>query len=376
MRSDELDYPLPPQRVATSPASPRDSARLLVVHVDRGTIEHRTVRDLPALLEPTDALVFNTTSVMPARIVARRASGGAVEGLALAPVEGEERLWRVLLRGSARLRPGERLRLESEEGSFAGDALELEARDGEAWRARFLEAGSAQPADPRRVLARSGHVPLPPYILGARRERGEAVERPEDRRWYQTVYAHGGAGRSVAAPTAGLHFTAELLEALERRGTRRIDVTLEVGPGTFKPVSAETLEAHLMHRERFEVSAAALAALRAQREAGGRVVAVGTTSVRTLESLPSPLPRPDCGPITGETDLLIAPGHAFRVVDALLTNFHLPRSTLLALVAAMVGLERLKAIYAEAIAGGYRFYSYGDAMLVLGTSRSTGSVLG
>jgi S-adenosylmethionine:tRNA ribosyltransferase-isomerase len=211
---------------------------------------------------------------------------------------------------------------------------------------------------------------LPPYIQRARHVQGIEISDERDRQWYQTTYADPRRRRSVAAPTAGLHFTPHLLEAMTNRGVQRLDVTLHVGPGTFKPVAAETLAEHTMHTEFFEVDERTVQALREtrrriERAGRGRIIAVGTTTVRTLESLPSPLSATTDGPMAGETDLLIAPPYEFRLVDGMLTNFHLPRSTLLALVAAMVGLERLLAIYREAVEREYRFYSYGDAMLIL-----------
>jgi len=364
MLSASLDYVLPPERVATAPAEPRDSARLLLYDRRRDEIEHLTVRDLPALLGPSDALVFNTTAVLPARLILQRHSGRRTEGLAMEPMPGETAVWRLLLRGAARLRAGERLALIDGRDRDRGDAVVLLRRDGACWIGR-LEPTANESCTERPIealFARSGHVPLPPYILKARLRRGEPEEQAADASWYQTAYADLSHRRSVAAPTAGLHFTSALLSALSARGVGRVEVTLHVGAGTFKQVEAETLEDHPMHAEHFEVSAEALHVLRAHRANGGRVIAVGTTSVRTLESLPDPIPTASQA---GETRLLIAPGHRLRHVDALLTNFHLPRSTLLALVAAFTGLERLKSIYAEAIDRGYRFYSYGDAMLVL-----------
>ena len=367
MRIEELDYPLPPERIATHPVEPRDSARLLVVRRAEHLVEHRLVRELPELLTRGDSLVFNDSAVLRARLVARRATGGHVDGLALGPRPGDLGAWRVLLRGSARLRAGERLELLDGDGAPSGDAMTLIARDEEAWSVQFI--GRTPDDDTPTILARSGRTPLPPYILHERMRRhgqpGDAADDSRDRAWYETVYADPARRRSVAAPTAGLHFTPQLLDRLDARGVERIDVTLHVGAGTFKPVSAATLEAHVMHREWCEVGEHALARLRATRARGGRVVAVGTTSCRTLESLPDMLPDPVRGPVVAETDILIAPGHRFRHVDALMTNFHLPRSTLLALVAALVGLDWLKEIYAEAVAREYRFFSYGDAMLVV-----------
>ena len=239
-----------------------------------------------------------------------------------------------------------------------------EVKDG---RVRLALEGQTSP---EAVFDRLGLVPTPPYIRNARRDAGEPREDRRDREWYQTVYAaESGLTRSVAAPTAGLHFTQPLLESLERGGVERLDVALEVGAGTFAPVETATLAEHEMHKERCVVDPLLVQALRAP--SSGRIIPVGTTAVRTLESLPDPLPDPlrMDGDLDFQTDLLIEPGHRFRFLDGLLTNFHLPRSTLLALVAAVVGLERMHAIYKEAIAQRYRFFSYGDAMLILGTPR-------
>jgi S-adenosylmethionine:tRNA ribosyltransferase-isomerase len=354
LATSELDYDLPAQLIATRPAEPRDGARLMVVRRGDDRVEHAFVRDLPGYLAAGDALVFNTTAVAPARFRgARRAGAAGVEGLFVEePAPGH---WLVMLRSGARLRPGDLIDLAARAGGASPQALRLIEPRPPYWLA--LRDG---PGATTQVLDQVGLTPLPPYILRAR--DGSAVPDDLDRAWYQTVYADASQRESVAAPTAGLHFTPGLLEAVDRAGVRRIDVALHVGPGTFRPVTAATLDAHPMHAERFHVPAAALAGLRSVRASGGRIVAVGTTSVRALESLPDLLPA---GPVEGRTTLLIAPPWKFRHVDGLLTNFHLPRSTLLALVGAMVGLARLKSLYAEAARLRYRFYSYGDAMLLL-----------
>ncbi len=350
-----LAYDLPPELIATQPAEPRDSARLMVVRRGDEAVEHAHVRDLPLFLAPGDALVFNTTAVAPARFQGRREPGGArVEGLFIE--EPSAGAWLVMLKSNARLKPGDRLDLEDPERGAVSQRLELVEPQPPGWLARRQGPGSTPEA-----LDQVGLTPLPPYILRAR--DGRDVPDSLDRRWYQTVYADPALRHSVAAPTAGLHFTPALLGAVERAGVRRIDVALHVGPGTFRPITTRTVQEHPMHAERFHVPAASLAELRSVRAEGGRIIAVGTTSVRTLETLPVPLPE---GPLDGRTSLLIAPPWRFRHVDGLLTNFHLPHSTLLALVGAMVGLERLKALYAEATRLRYRFYSYGDAMLVQG----------
>lgn len=361
LATKELDYELPERLIATAPAQPRDAARMLVYHRRDDRVEHRLIRDLPEYLHADDALVFNTTAVTPARLIGRRQdTGGKVEGLFLCTSDVHAQpLWNVMLKSNGTLRAGQRVELLDENGAPTGDVLELIERDEQTWLAR--ETGSGD--EVQHVLERVGRTPLPPYILRARGEH--AVADALDRAWYQTVFASGDVQhrRSVAAPTAGLHFTPELLGEIDARGVTRLEVLLHVGAGTFKPVTAPTLAEHVMHTEQFEVPARTLRELKRIGDSSGRVIAVGTTTVRTLESLPESLT--DETAVCRATDLLISPGYRFRHVDGLLTNFHLPRSTLLALVGAMTGLERLKALYAEAITREYRFYSYGDAMLVL-----------
>lgn len=309
----ELDYDLPPELIAQRPVEPRDASRLLVYRRDSATIEHAVFSDLPEFLRD-ELVVVNDSRVVPARFRLRRASGGAVEVLLLEPDAGEG-MWEALARPSRRLRAGERL-----------GPLELVEALGEG---RWLVRLDGEP---------HGETPLPPYIH-------EPLEDPDR---YQTVYAREPG--SAAAPTAGLHFTADALAALEP-----VRVTLHIGLDTFRPVSETQLEGHVMHGERYEVDAEAWA-----RIAGAsRVLAVGTTTARVLETVAR------CGELCGRTTLFIAPGFSFRCVDALLTNFHLPRSTLLALVMAFVGVEETRRIYREAIDSRYRFYSFGDAMVVL-----------
>lgn len=370
LRTDELDYELPEHLIATSPAEPRDAARMLVVHLQSDQIEHRLVSDVPQYLREGDTLIFNTSAVAPARLIGKRTeTGGRMEGLFLEEVASSR--WRVMLKSNSRLRSGQRMTLFNRAGEPSGEEIQLLERDDECWIVRVVNGEEAM-----AVLDRVGFTPLPPYILRARGEHAVADEL--DRRWYQTVYADPSQRKSVAAPTAGLHFTPELLAAIDAKRVERLSITLHVGAGTFKPVAAETLDQHEMHTERFEVPPEMLRRLSCQdletskrgncpSTAGGvgRILAVGTTTVRALESLPAALPEADNGPYRAETGLLIAPPYEFRLVDGMLTNFHLPCSTLLALVGAMVGLERLKAIYAEAIRREYRFYSYGDAMLIL-----------
>lgn len=366
MRTDELDYPFDPSLVATTPAEPRDAARLMLVDRARGTIAHHAVRDLPELLRPTDHLVVNATSVLRARLALVDAERGReTEGLLLEP-SAETPLWRVLVRQAKRFAPGTRLALRDGHGRDHGDALELVRRDAEAWLARLV-AGPAG-GELATILERSGQTPLPPYILKARRDRQLSVDDDLDRAEYETVYAQARARGSVAAPTAGLHFTPELLQALAARGIGRSELVLDVGAGTFKPVESDTLEGHDMHAERFMVPREVLSTLAATSPARGagaaRLVAVGTTTVRALESLPDPLPS-SAHDHEAITRILIQPGHRFRFVDALMTNFHLPRSTLLALVGAFAGMELMREAYRTAVRERYRFYSYGDAMLIV-----------
>jgi len=354
MRLSDFDYELPPACIAQEPAPERDHARLLVHERETDRTRHRRVCDLAEFLRPGDLLVLNDTRVLRSRLFARRASGGRVEFLLLEPAPDSDRAWTALVHPARRLQVGERLELEG-----APITMLLRARgrnpDGSAameWSVE-LEESPGVAVDAALVMERAGHVPLPPY-----------VERPADAldgARYQTVYA--ASPGAVAAPTAGLHFTPELLTRLEGLGVRRATLTLHVGPGTFQPVKNERVEEHRLRAERYELSPATVDAVQTTRARGGRVVAVGTTVVRTLESCV------DAGgelvPGRGSTDLFLRPGARFRVVDALLTNFHLPRSTLLMLVCAFAGRERVLRLYHEAIELGYRFYSYGDAMLLL-----------
>jgi len=337
----DYDYALPPERIAQAPLAERDEARLLVLERGNGALEHRSVRELPALLRPGDLLVANATRVEPARLRGRKASGGSAGALLLGPGErpGE---WSALVRARA-LRVGTKLRFARGEESLEAELSAL-AADGTA---TLLFAPDAVP----HAL---GEMPLPPYIR-------RLAPRAEDRERYQTVFAR--VPGAVAAPTAGLHLTHALLGALARAGVGFAEVVLHVGAGTFRPLRAADLAAGVLHPERFELPEATAEAIAAARARGGRVVAVGTTTTRVLEARA----RDDgtLEPGAGETRLFVRPGYRFRAVDALLTNFHLPRSSLLLLVAAFAGREPVLAAYREAVAAGYRFYSYGDAMLIL-----------
>ena len=352
MRTDLFDFELPEDRIALHPASPRDAARLLVVRPG-APLEDRIVRELPQLLRPGDALIFNDTRVIPAALEGVRRRGDLEAHVAVTLIERlDASRWRTLARPAKRLKEGDRLHFGHDESMCLAGALDatVEARgeDGEVVLA-FDLAG----ADLDAAIASVGRMPLPPYIAGRR------AAEDADRRDYQTIYAaHDGA---VAAPTAGLHFTPELMAALDARGISRHFVTLHVGAGTFLPVKAEDTGAHKMHAEWGEVTSATAAALNAARAAGGRLVAVGTTSLRLIESAAA---AGEIQPFRGPTDIFITPGYRFRAIDALMTNFHLPRSTLFMLVAAFSGLDVMKAAYAHALGSGYRFYSYGDACLL------------
>ena len=338
MNLSDFDYALPPDRVALHPAEPRDSARLLVVDRRGGAPVDAQVRDLPGFLEPGDLLVVNDTKVLHARLFGRRASGGRVE-LLLIRREGPGTR-EALLRAHRSLPPGERLALD---GGITATLLERTG-PGPVWRVALECDGDLEAA-----IERAGHVPLPPYIRRA--------DLPEDRARYQTVFA--ARPGSAAAPTAGLHFTEGLLARLAERGVGVARITLHVGYGTFQPIEVERVEEHRMHAEEFEVTAEAA---RAIRERKGRCVAVGTTAARVVESLAA---SGGIRAARGRTDLFLYPGRPFRAVEALLTNFHLPKSSLLLLVCAFAGRERVLEAYAHAIERGYRFYSYGDASLFL-----------
>ncbi len=339
MKVDLFDFELPRERIAAHPAKPRDAARLLVVR--RGGLEDRIVRELPDLLRPGDLLVVNDTKVIPARLAGRR--GDARIEATLHKRVGPAR-WAAFVRPAKRLKPGDRIAF--------GDALAATVTvKGEAGEA-ILDFGSDD-ATLLAALDAIGTMPLPPYIP---REAPDEADRSD----YQTIFAR--ADGAVAAPTAGLHFTDRLLAALDARGIARAAVTLHVGAGTFLPVKVEDTKDHRMHAEWGRVGTDAVAAIDKARKAGGRIVAVGTTSLRLLESAADRSGRVRA--FEGETDIFITPGYRFRAVNLLLTNFHLPRSTLYMLVSAFLGLERMKAAYAHAIEAGYRFYSYGDACLL------------
>ncbi|MBF0614395.1 MAG: tRNA preQ1(34) S-adenosylmethionine ribosyltransferase-isomerase QueA [Magnetococcales bacterium] len=340
-RLSDFDYPLPREQIAQRPVTPRDAARLLVSRPEKVVDGHFT--DLTSWLQAGDLLVLNDTRVIPARLHGRKSTGGEVEILLSRPLAaGEEGVWEALLRSHRPVRPGAVVHLAP------GFDAEVLGRDGDRYRIGLHVAHG----DLEQALERYGALPLPPYIV--------ASDPVENQHRYQTVFAcHPGA---VAAPTAGLHFTPELLATLDSMGVGRVMATLHVGLGTFQPVRHEDLSTHVMHREFFVLSAEVANAVAATRQAGGRVVAVGTTVARMLESSVGADGRVEAR--CGETDLFILPGFRFRAVDLLITNFHLPKSTLLMLIAAFVGKGRQERDYAHAVAAGYRFFSYGDANLL------------
>ncbi|MEE2674271.1 MAG: tRNA preQ1(34) S-adenosylmethionine ribosyltransferase-isomerase QueA [Myxococcota bacterium] len=337
---DAHDFELPPELIAQHPLPERDASKLLCLSRQTGGVRHQTIRGLPDLLRDGDLIVLNATRVLPARLKGQRESGGAAEALLLGPEPGDAARFRALLKISGRLRPGLKLRF--------GPGVEAEIAEIASQGEVILAFSSG--VDPYSV----GHPPLPPYI------QRDAAPSTQDRDRYQTVFAR--VPGAVAAPTAGLHLTDALLAQIARAGVRRAEVVLHVGLGTFRPLRDADLESGQLHAERFELPTATADAVAETRARGGRVVAVGTTATRVLESQACGNGR--VAAAVGETRLFLKPGDPFQVVDALLTNFHLPRSSLMLLVAAFAGTESVLSAYQQAIAANYRFYSYGDAMFV------------
>ena len=347
----DYDYDLPEELIAQSPARKRDRSRLMVLNRQTGAVHHRQFRQLPDLLTPRDLLVVNDTRVVPARLFGQKSTGGRMEVLILDYAGGLQRLEtegaftsECLIKASKKPRPGTQLLFDD------GLTAEIVRSRDDIHILKFI---SRQPFE--STLEKIGVVPLPPYI-----KRPQPNESEHDRQDYQTVYASRNG--AVAAPTAGLHFTSELLQAVKERGISIVALTLHVGYGTFRPVRVADIRQHRMHAERFEVSQAVAEKINRHKNRGGRIVAVGTTSVRTLEYATGSDGQLQA--ITGQNDLYIYPGYRFRMVDAMITNFHLPQSTLLMLVSAFAGRKAVLAGYREAIAQGYRFFSYGDGMLI------------
>jgi S-adenosylmethionine:tRNA ribosyltransferase-isomerase len=340
-RTSDYDFELPPSQIAQRPLERRDAARLMVVDRATGTIAHRTFTDIADLVDPRDVLVVNRTRVMRARLLGKRASGAPAEILLLKPL-GDGR-YEAMVSPGGKLKPGRTVDIAPE---LRAEILEVTER-----RTRIVRLESTLPLD--EAIERFGHIPLPPYI--------ERADAPEDAERYQTVFAREAG--SAAAPTAGLHFSSELLDRLTARGVARAEVLLHVGAGTFKPVEVEDPAQHVMHEEWYSVSDEAARLINERRAGAGRVWAVGTTSVRTLESAAADDGRVRAG--AGETRIFIRTPHRFRAVDRIITNFHLPRSTLIMLVAAFAGFELTMRAYQEAVSKGYRFYSYGDAMAIV-----------
>ncbi len=339
----DFDYPLDERLIAQQPLAERDQSRLLMVRRTDGALEDRSFRDLPEMLSAGDVLVLNDTRVFPARLLGNKPTGAAAEILLVEPLDADGFLWRALVRPGGKLKPGRIVEISEDLSVSIEDSREFGARV-----VRLLTN-----CDPSEAVARSGHMPLPPYIRRADNE--------DDRLRYQTVYAEEAG--SVAAPTAGLHFTPRVLEKIRRRGVEIAKITLHVGPGTFRPVEADDPREHQLGAERYRIGPDAAETMNSGRRRGAAVWAVGTTTVRTLEAVADE--RGFVAPCEGKTDLYIRPGYEFRAVDHLITNFHLPRSTLLMLVAAFCGYDLTMSAYRHAIEARYRFYSYGDSMAVL-----------
>ncbi|WP_353656287.1 tRNA preQ1(34) S-adenosylmethionine ribosyltransferase-isomerase QueA [Geitlerinema sp. P-1104] len=352
---DAYDYQLRAEQIAQNPVTPRDHSCLLVVN-SPNTHEHQRFWQLPDWLKPGDLLVLNDTRVLPARLYGYKPSGAKVEVLLLE--ERQEDQWLGLVKPGKRLKPGAEIYFDSSEAgnsraSFRAEVLSLD----EATGGRLLQFHCPEGTTVLEMLEQYGEVPFPPYVTESQASSSQ----------YQTVYAREAG--SAAAPTAGLHFTPELLQRLQDQGVSQAFVTLHVGVGTFRPVEASDIRNHVMHQEWVEVPQSTVEAVRRTRSQGGRVIAVGTTAVRSLESAGQGQPDGDLAPFSGKTDLFIYPGYRWQVVDGLITNFHLPKSSLMMMVSALLGRKRLLRLYEEAIAHNYRFFSFGDAMLIMPEAR-------
>jgi len=349
MKASKLDYNLPEELIAQHPAQRRSDARLLIADRSTGRLRDSRFSHIADYLAPGDCLVLNDTRVMPARFFARRKTGGKLEGLFLE--SDNPGIWEIMLKGLGKLKTGEKIiLLDKNKQPFCQAELKENLGEGRC----LLEVEKQEISE--KILDRIGFAPLPPYI----KRQADVQQAAIDSRRYQTVFARSAG--AVAAPTAGFHFTRKLIERLKDKGVRFAYITLHVGAGTFRPVTTENLEDHKIHSEIFSVGKQAAELINSAKEDGGRIVAVGTTSVRTLETVTQ---AGQVKPQTGKTNLFIRPGYRFKIVDAMVTNFHLPRSTLLALVAAFAGLENIRDAYRHAVEQRYRFYSYGDAMLIL-----------
>lgn len=353
MRTEDLNYRLPEELIAQHPAPERAGSRLLVLDRDQANFADRLFTDLVDYVRPGDLLVLNNTKVLPARFFARRISGARLEGLFIAA--GPPDTWEVMLKNARKLKPGETFLIQPADGTPEQEATFLQQQADGHYRIQVPGC-----TDPVKTLAQIGYAPLPPYIKRSE-DTGQAIQ---DRERYQTVFAETDG--AVAAPTAGLHFTEALLADLQNRGIETATVTLHVGIGTFKPVTAERLEDHEIHAEEIRIDETCVEAVNRARCAGRRIIAVGTTSTRALESAAVQISGAwRLQSANGPTKLFITPGYEFKIIDALITNFHLPQSTLIALVGALAGLDRIKAAYEHAVKERYRFYSYGDAMLIV-----------
>jgi len=349
MKTEKLNYFLPPELIAQRPLRVRSNSRLLVLNRTTREILDSRFSNIGDFLSPGDCLVLNDTKVLPARFFARRTTGGKLEGLFLA--ENTDRTWDIMLKGSRKLNPGDHLILKDKQETDFCKAVLLQKQSQGRCLLRLKTEANAE-----TVLDKIGFPPLPPYI---KRDDDLTVAKMDKLR-YQTVYArHTGA---VAAPTAGLHFTDRLIEQLKQTGIRFAYITLHVGTGTFKPVTTKNLEDHQLHKEQFRIDEENVRIINAVKSKGGRIIPVGTTSTRTLETIAA---GSQIEAVAGTTSLFIKPGYKFKITDAMITNFHLPKSTLLALVAAFAGLDNILAAYNHAIEQRYRFYSYGDAMLII-----------
>jgi S-adenosylmethionine:tRNA ribosyltransferase-isomerase len=342
MRIEEFDYQLPSSLIAQYPSPQRGETSLMILHRQTGMIEHRTFQDITQYLNSADLLVMNDTRVLPARLIGKKETGGRMEMLLIPSWNGTKGEWKALVRGSGKVKPGARIRFEQ--------GLEGEVEEVKEGKAKVNFSCQGEVTD---VLRKIGHIPLPPYI---RRE-----DEPLDRERYQTIFAERDG--SIAAPTAGLHFTHALLRSLKEKRVRSTRITLHIGVGTFTPVKARNIEDHMMEAEWIELSEETAREIEKTKARGGKVIAVGTTTTRTLESFSNGDGGVRSG--KGRTSLFIYPPYRFRVIDGLVTNFHLPKSTLIMLVSAFAGKELLMKAYQEAIHRKYRFYSYGDSMLIL-----------